>query len=871
VVAGSQALNEPVRSRSRRGWPLGAYAGALLVVFIAAALGSALYVRVQAENDHHRNAQADAQFVADLAAREIAAALTQIETTVTRTAASPAIAAVLAPGASCNLTVGPAGVFQQTRLDIVGQDGTVICSSAGTAAVGTTYRGASWFGEAQRGATFAAPIADTVTTRPSLVSAAPVAGKGVLAAFADLVDVGPTLGERFGRSGEFEILVTTADGATALTRSIDAGKWSGASLEGSTFAANLGESVRPDPDGRKRLYGEAESGRGWRVYAGADQAAASTFATTLFFQQIGATAIGLVVVLIGMLIAYRTVVNPIGRLSRSVAGGASLDARPVPVGGPSEVAALGEAFNGMIATVHSELAERRRAEDQVRGMIDAALDAVVGMDQNGEVIEWSRQAEATFGWTKAEVVGKPLVELIIPERYRSAHRAGLERYRRTGTGAVIGKRLELEAVARDGREFPIELSITEVASPVGTVFSAFIRDISERVAAARQRTALETQLQQAQRLESVGQLAGGIAHDFNNLIAVILNYATFVSDELGDRPEIKEDVEEIKKAAERAAGLTRQLLIFSRREVARPEVLDLTAVVADMRKLLQRTIGEHIDLRTNVESGLWLIHADRGQIEQVVMNLAVNARDAMPQGGRLVMDVANVKLDEDFAAGHLNLKAGRYVRLTLADSGHGMTADVKDRAFEPFFTTKPKGQGTGLGLATVYGIVTQAGGTVSLYSEPGRGTTARVLIPAVEAEAMLSGSARVDEDLRGHGETVVLVEDEAAVRAAAQRILVEHGYVVLEAATASAAIGIATDRSRPLDLILTDVVMPEMSGIELAERIRRLRPVRVLFMSGHPQEVVAHGAALAADAHLLEKPFTRDGLLRVIRDALASD
>jgi nitrogen-specific signal transduction histidine kinase len=397
------------------------------------------------------------------------------------------------------------------------------------------------------------------------------------------------------------------------------------------------------------------------------------------------------------------------------------------------------------------------------------------------------------------------------------------------------------------------------------------RDMTERVAAERQRARLVAELEQAQRLESVGQLAGGIAHDFNNLVAVIMNYATFVSDELGDRPTLREDVEEIRRAAERAAALTRQLLIFSRREVAHPEILDLNSVVNDMRKLLLRTIGEHIELVTRTEANLRSVLADRGQIEQVLMNLAVNSRDAMPQGGRLVIEAENVDLDEDFVATQRNLKPGPHVRLVVADTGEGMTPEVANRAFEPFFTTKPKGQGTGLGLATVYGIVTQAGGSVKLYSQRGHGATATILLPAAGPDVRQAADATQDELMRGSGEHILVVEDEPGVRTAARRILTRGGYDVIEASTPGEALSLSGDPSRRIDLLLTDVVMPEMSGMELAARLKTIRPnMPVLYMSGYPQDVLAHQGMVASDVALIEKPFTRGTLLRSVREMFAA-
>jgi CheY-like chemotaxis protein len=353
---------------------------------------------------------------------------------------------------------------------------------------------------------------------------------------------------------------------------------------------------------------------------------------------------------------------------------------------------------------------------------------------------------------------------------------------------------------------------------------------------------------------------------------VIMNYAELVADELADRPALRADVEEIRRAAERAATLTRQLLIFSRREVAHPELLDINSVVGDMRKLLEPTIGEHIELVTTTAAELWPVLADRGQLEQVIMNLAVNARDAMPQGGKLVIETQNAELDEDFVATQVDLATGRYVRLTVADTGHGMTAEIADRAFEPFFTTKPKGKGTGLGLATVYGIVSEARGKVGLYSEPGRGTTVTVMLPAGEAAAMVAEPSQTTGEVAGSGEGVLLVEDEGAVRAAARRILSRNGYRVFESASPTDAIGLCVDRSRKIDLILTDVVMPEMSGMDLVARIHEARPeIPVLYMSGYPQDVIAHQGLVSGEVHLLEKPFTQKGLLRAVREALVHD
>ena len=368
----------------------------------------------------------------------------------------------------------------------------------------------------------------------------------------------------------------------------------------------------------------------------------------------------------------------------------------------------------------------------------------------------------------------------------------------------------------------------------------------------------------------MGQLAGGIAHDFNNLLAVILNYADFVAEQLPEG-EMRQDVEEIQRAASRAADLTRQLLIFARREVTQPELLDMNALITGVEKLLRRTIGEHVEFIMSLEQPLPSVRADPGQLEQIFLNLAVNARDAMPGGGRLVVETKDVTLDDVYADAHPGIAPGRYVRLAVSDTGIGMTPEAVARAFEPFFTTKPAGQGTGLGLATVYGIVTQAGGNARIYSEPGRGTVVTIHLPAIEEAATAAMAVAAQAPLAtGRGETLLVVEDESAVLLAVIRILSQNGYRVLAQSDPADAVALLGDRSKRIDVLVTDVVMPGMSGVELARRARELRPgLPVLYMSGYSHEVVAHQGAIPEGAVLLQKPFTRKELLRALDRTVA--
>ena len=391
----------------------------------------------------------------------------------------------------------------------------------------------------------------------------------------------------------------------------------------------------------------------------------------------------------------------------------------------------------------------------------------------------------------------------------------------------------------------------------------------ERLQAQAERERLENRLHQSQRLESLGLLAGGVAHDFNNLLAVILNCAAFVAEATTDDEAVQADVQEIRKAAKQAAQLTRQLLIFGRRERVQLEALDLGAVVADVQSLLARSIGEHVKLVVHTAAGLPPVRGDRSQIEAVLVNLVFNARDAMPSGGTLTIESGVTLLDGDQAGLSPPVPAGSYVTLLVIDTGVGMSPDVVMRIFEPFFTTKPQGHGTGLGLATVHAIVAGAGGGLSVQSELGVGTTIRAFFPAADEAVAAKATPPAAEDVGGRGETLLVVEDEPAVLQVVVRMLRRNGYSVIAATTGTQALTLAAERD--FDMLLTDVVMPEMSGLELAERISQLRPTAsVLFMSGYSPDLFGDKRGLAEGIRLLQKPFTEQALLEGIRAAMAA-
>jgi two-component system, cell cycle sensor histidine kinase and response regulator CckA len=415
---------------------------------------------------------------------------------------------------------------------------------------------------------------------------------------------------------------------------------------------------------------------------------------------------------------------------------------------------------------------------------------------------------------------------------------------------------------KDGGRLTVQLSVRAVRRGDGVVeyYETFVRDLT-------QQRGLEAQLLHAQKMEAIGRLAGGVAHDFNNLLTVILSYSDLLLEDLPAERGEREDIGEIRKAAVAASSLTRQLLAFSRQQVLQPLLLDVNSVVTATEKLLTRLLGEDVRLSTSLATGLGTVKVDPGQLEQIIMNLAVNARDAMPRGGRLTIETANVDMDEAYVRGHPVAQPGRYVMLAVSDTGTGMDAQTQARIFEPFFTTKEQGKGTGLGLATVYGIVKQSGGFIWVYSEVGHGTSFKIYLPRVDeaaAPAPAPGDAVV-----GGSETVLVVEDVAAVRAVTSEMLRRYGYSVLEAADAETALRLAGKHDGEIHLLLTDVVMPDASGRELADRLTKLRPrMKVLYMSGYTDDAVVRHGVLQQGIAFLQKPFTPESLARKLRTVL---
>jgi PAS domain S-box-containing protein len=534
-----------------------------------------------------------------------------------------------------------------------------------------------------------------------------------------------------------------------------------------------------------------------------------------------------------------------------------------------------------IASISRAVSNEELADAKVIGLLEAAPDAIVAIDGGGRIVLANAQTSRLLGYPREELIGRP-VEILVPDELRERHVGYRTRYiddpvlRPMG---AIGQ--QLMAQRKDGSRFPADISLSSLESDDGLLVVAAIRDATERLTvqaehdrlkAVAEEERLARRMQQTQRLESLGQLAGGVAHDFNNLLAVIVNYAAFVAEEVGTGVEedsdrwspVARDVEQIQRAADRGITLTHQLLAFGRREVSRPRVISLNAVITEVHRMLGRSLGEHVELRTRFSSDLWPVKADPAQIEQVLVNLAVNARDAMPGGGSVSFTTDNVVITDLGAT----LPPGRYVRVRVADTGAGMPPEVVTRAFEPFFTTKPKGEGTGLGLATVYGIVTESGGDVQIVTETGTGTCFIILLPATD-EALHSEDRTPVVRTGGAGETVLICEDEPAIREVTRRILARHGYQVILAEDGMHAIKLARTHEGPLHLLLTDVVMPQVLGKDVAEAIRAIRTdVKVLYMSGYARPVLAGTGTLDAGVNLLEKPFSEAVLLAAIREVL---
>jgi two-component system cell cycle sensor histidine kinase/response regulator CckA len=501
------------------------------------------------------------------------------------------------------------------------------------------------------------------------------------------------------------------------------------------------------------------------------------------------------------------------------------------------------------------------SEERYRLLLETAPMGIVITNERGRVVQANAEALRIFGYVRRELIGQT-IDMLLPDRSCHAHEEQLSGYMKEPRVRPMGLGLELFARRKDGTEFPAEISLAPLATEEGTLVSATVVDITAR-------KKMEEQLRIAQRMEAIGNLAGGVAHDFNNLLAVILGCSDVVLDTLAPEHPAAKKVEMIRKAGASGAELTRQLLAFSQQQMLRPRVLDLKEIVERTELLLRHLLGENIALTISLEASLGCVKADPGQVEQVLLNLAVNSRDAMPQGGRLKIAAHNCELDDSYKDEQEAVIPGRYVMLAVEDTGCGMDRETQSRIFEPFFTTKEIGKGTGLGLATVYGIVKQSGGCIRVDSEPGKGSNFKVYLPRVQETAEPSKREESEATLLRGCETILLAEDSASLREVAGQYLESLGYTVLGATSGTEALERAKDFQGPIHLLLTDVVMPEMSGTELAVHMAGLRPgIKVIFTSGYTDDTILRQGELDPGVVFIQKPYRPKALVRKIREVL---
>ena len=510
--------------------------------------------------------------------------------------------------------------------------------------------------------------------------------------------------------------------------------------------------------------------------------------------------------------------------------------------------------------LHRKTAEQLgEYRSKLASIIDSSEDAILSKDLNGIITSWNRGAEHMYGYAPEEIIGKHISLLTPSDRPDEIS----EILKKIAKGEST-EHYESVRLTKDGRHLNVSISVSPLHDAAGEIVgaSAIVRDITAQKRA-------QGQLRQSQKMEAIGRLAGGVAHDFNNILAIINACTEFLRDRIDPAAEPSLYVENIKKATDRGRSLTKQLLAFSRTSVIQHTVLDLNERLRDISKLLRPLLGDDVEILIVPKSPSAVVEADPGQLDQIVVNLAVNARDAMPRGGKFILETTAVRFDETFAEQHQAIPAGKYVLLAVSDTGTGMDEATRSRVFEPFFTTKEVGKGTGLGLATVYGIVKQSAGHIMVYSEPGHGTTFRIYLPSADHKIGLTSKPEVETASPKREGTILLVEDDDIMRGLTRQLLQEHGYTVFEANDGKSALQWIQSHPGPIDLLLTDVVMRRMSGPELVEQLKASHPtLRVVFMSGYTGELIAEREVLKRGITLLEKPFTRTALLNTIHKTL---
>jgi PAS domain S-box-containing protein len=853
-----------VRNRSQ--YPLGVYLGLLLVVILAVGVIVGLYASGQSKNAVRAAAAQASARTAEGSAQQIGTVYTSRVQQLQMMAGEASVAQDLDdPAVGCKLPYDAITDGDRGHLDLLDAQGSVVCTSNGTS--GESYAGAAWFRPGASGVRVSGLYHDP-RAGWSLVVAAPVGHSGVLAEFVSTAQLAKLAERTYSAAQPYEFLLTTANGEQVVSRSTDPTQYVGEGLAGTAFYQQRASATRPDLDGVSRIWGESTvPGPGWLLFTGIDESTALAGADSAELREFAIVLGGFVVALLATLLVYRRITGPLRQLSEAVTAtdftNDEVSEGTLEIDGPREVAVLGDAIRTLRESVHRELKKRTRAESEARASERAyrtlfdASPLPMWVFQPDRLLGVNEAAIALYGFDREEIpflrVDSVWVDAM-PEEVRAAFEEG----------APLEQSGPWRHRKRDGTLVDVMVSCRNIVFGAIEARLLITEDVTDR-------ERMQRQIVQTERLESLGQLAGGVAHDFNNLLGVIMSYQAFVREwaaaqggEGDAAQDVLSDLDQIDLATSRAADLTRQLLAFGRREKASPRPIRVKIVIEEVRRLLSRSLGERIELLTLVQDDGSSVVVDPGQMEQVFINLALNARDAMPDGGTVTIASSTVALGDPEATEQWGLAAGDYVRISVRDTGKGMTPDVVQHAFEPFFTTKAAGKGTGLGLSSIYGIVVGAGGAIRLESEPGQGTDVVMVFPAADEwdEADQEVVARVE--LNGGGRTALVVEDESGLREVIRRMLERHGYSVLVAADGPSAIALSRDHRGDIDILLTDVVMPKMQGTELAGAICADRPdIAVIYMTGYAKD--AFGSSGARPTALIEKPFREEQLLAALR------
>lgn len=559
------------------------------------------------------------------------------------------------------------------------------------------------------------------------------------------------------------------------------------------------------------------------------------------------------------------IVSPLSRLAH---GARELSAGrlgiKVEVRTGDELEDLAGSFNQMSVEIKEREEALREGEEHFRSLVQSAVDGIISADSSGKIISWNRGAENIFGYAEEGVILKPLT-ILMPERYREAHQKGFERMHSTGESRIAGKIIELYGLRKDGDEFPLEISLSLWKFHEETFCTAIVRDITEH-------KKLEEQLRHTQKMEAIGQLAGGIAHDFNNMLNVIIGFGSLMEMNMNDDDPNRAHLKEILSAGERATHLTKGLLAYSRKQIIDLKSENLNEIIRAVEKFLRRIIGEDIELKTILSDKELIAMVDSSQIQQVIMNIATNARDAMPDGGELIIETGIVQMDEEYIKMHGYGERGMYALLSITDTGIGMDEITMKRVFEPFFTTKEIGGGTGLGLSIVYGIIKQHGGFINVYSEPGRGTTFKIYLPFIKSEFEEAGTIKeIAPYPAGGTEMVLIAEDDEAVRKLIRDVLERFGYKVIAAEDGEDAIEKFRENKEEIRLLLLDLIMPRKSGKNVYEEIKEIKPdIKAIFLSGYTADILFKRGILDEGLDFIHKPFSPREILRKVREVLDS-